>query len=114
MEAELLDHRLGAPDAIAEALMDFCEGEDPPPFTYEQIEESCRALEAAVATGVINAGGLDEVDMAVLDDLVCGSTYVARCRGESRQKGAAAYRAGLSIAYKMVRAGLPRPYVPSN
>lgn len=71
-EWEIIEHRLGCPDAIAECLTDHCEGEQPASnYSYDEIEAS--------ATFLLNLGrnicNVATLDLEILKECCEGSTF---------------------------------------
>lgn len=90
LETEILNHRLEAPDEIAEAL---------DKYMVEDVETVCSLLmQGNFDTCLANA---PEITADILQDCVDGSTYMGHSNHESPQKARAMYRAGCSLAVKV-------------
>lgn len=71
-EWRIIEHRLAAPDAIADALTDAAEGEEPVlPVHRDEIDDAARTMTGPDVTLV------DDIDLEVLRDAIEGSTMPA-------------------------------------
>jgi hypothetical protein len=71
-EWQVIEHRLAVPDAIAEALTDAEEGEEPAlPVHRDEVADAALNMSGPVVTLV------DDIDLEVLRDAIEGSTMPA-------------------------------------
>jgi len=77
-QLEILDHRLTAPDCIAEALND---GEEGLRVGDEEVEESAEKLLGLARGGAIDWTELTDLDREVLWDSLDGSTFLGSSEG---------------------------------
>ena len=106
-QADLIDHRLGAPDALVEVM-----GET---FGYamEDVEDAIEDLRLMVARRNVDMNALTPISREVLIDCIEGSVWVACIYdGGTNAEYDAACRVMANIADKLIYAGLNIRVVP--
>lgn len=107
-EHDAIMDRLNLPDAIAEALTDAADGDEPAvPESYDAVLERVGILARLI-------GGPDrsipplftDLDRAIVVDAVEGSTYAAGFESHERRERSVRLRALQSLATKMIAAGI--------
>lgn len=116
LEAEVLEHRLSASDAIAQALTDRSLHEiatlGPPPWSWEHVEETTRGLLTQVERQRM-ISLTDDLAIAIAEDCMTGSTYFANLAdavadGEETKERAAAMRRARTTLHKKLSAAAGR------
>ena len=112
-EWEILEHRLGVSDCIADALYDFGLTEAENEERWTQVQDAADALYDSLGSArEIDTGALTEIDREILADCLSGSTFFADLDDAvhygdlTRGKALAIRKAGRSIERKLNEAGI--------